>query len=215
MNTAFSPKLRKGLFIGIAVLAALMIIVKLLSMRTHDPKNPRSLPNGYLMTYTVPVSKDPHTIFNFITYHMAEHNLSIAEAHDRFEIINELDSGLTLGAKFIAEEFQDDEGVKNTYVVKEVVPDKLIYYASEPSLIYRKKKDQWVQEGKCNAYVYFDLVPQGENTLLTQTIVIEMPNFFIKFITDIIASMQEENEWQMHLEEELDGLKKAIENYPI
>ncbi|MFA6904112.1 MAG: SRPBCC family protein [Gallionellaceae bacterium] len=163
------------------------------------------------MSHSVTVSKSPEQVFDFITYRMAEYNLSIAKAHDKFEILK--GDGLTEGAVFVAEEYQEDEGVRNRYVVKKVIPNRLIYYASTPSLIYEKKNGEWVQTGSCNAYVYFDLEGNSSKTQLTQTIVIEMHNFFSKFLIDMVISGKEGNEWMDHLVEELESLKAAIERH--
>jgi hypothetical protein len=183
--------------------------MKLFSMRTHDPDNPRSRTNSYLMSHTVTIKRPPEQVFDFITYHMAEHNLSIAKAHEHFEFIK--GEGITEGAVFVSEEYQEDEGVKNTYVVQKIIPNQLIYYSSTPSLIYTKKNGQWEQTGACNAYVYFDIEDDFGHSKVTQTLVIQMPNFMIKFIIDLIAATAENNEWQDHLVEELEGLKSVIE----
>lgn len=208
MKNAVSFRSRLLLVILLWLILAVATI-KVLSLRTYDRDNPRSRPNAYLMSHTVMVDKTPAEVFHFITYRMKDYNLSIAEAHDRFEILNA--DALEEGAIFIAEEYQEDEGVINRYEVKKVIPDQYIYYASTPSRIYRKKNGEMKPAGTCNAYVYFDLEPLGQKTKLTQTLVIEMPNFFIKFLVDLVAAREEDNEWQKHLVEELEGLKLAIE----
>ena len=48
-------------------------------------------------------------------------------------------------------------------------------------------------------------------SILTQTIVIEMPNFIIKFIADIIGGEEGKETWESHLREELSNLKRLIE----
>lgn len=209
MKSILSRKGVRYVIIFLSVFIVLVVGIKLFTLRTHDSSNPRSRPNGYLMSHTVVVNKKTEQVFDFITYHIAEYYLSLAKAHDRFEILNS--DGLTEGAVFISDEYQEDEGVRNRYIVQKVVPNRMIFYSSEPSLIYEKKDEEWVQTGSCNAYVYFDLESVPEGTQLTQTLVIEMPNFFTKFLIDLIISGQEGNEWMDHLVEELEGLKTAIE----
>lgn len=201
----------KKIAIGIVgFLVIVLAVMKLISLRTYNKDNPRSLPNGYLMTHSVHIDRSPKEVFDFITYQMADYNLSLAEAHDKFEILN--GDGLTEGAIFISEEYQETEGVRNRYLVKEVVPEKMIFYTSTPSLIYELEDDEWKQTGSCNTYVYFDMEEQNGGTKLSQTLVLEMHNFFTKFMIDMIIWGEEENEWYDHLVEELESLKVAIES---
>ena len=56
----------------------------------------------------------------------------------------------------------------------------------------------------CNTYVYYDMESLGaEKTKLTQTLVIQMPNFVVKFLTDVIGGEEGKDSWTSHLEEEL------------
>jgi hypothetical protein len=183
--------------------------MKSFAVRTHDPDNPRSRPNGYLMSHKVTVKKSPEEVFHFITHKMETYNLSLAKAHDKFYFVK--GDAITEGAVFVAEEYQEDEGVKNTYVVQKIIPDRLIYYASTPTLIFEKEKGEWKEKGSCNAYVYFDIEDNSGNTELTQTLVIEMQNFFTKCLIDLIIMGKENNEWMDHLVEELESLKNIIE----
>ncbi len=198
---------------SIAVLGVLVALVWsglwIFATRSHDPDNPRSTPYGYLMSHTVSIDLPPHEVFDFITYQMPEYNLTIAEAHDRFEIVD--GEGLTEGVTFIAEEYQEDEGVINRYLVKKAIPGEYLHYASEPSLIMEKRDGEWVQTGTCNALVWFDIAPEGEGSKVTQTILIEMPNLWTKALIDAIILGEDSNEWQDHLVEELQGLKAAME----
>jgi hypothetical protein len=58
----------------------------------------------------------------------------------------------------------------------------------------------------------FDLDEIPSGTRLMQTIVIEMPNVLVKFITDVMGGRRADNLWQRHLVEELESLKAAIEH---
>lgn len=200
----------KIIAIIVVILVVSLISMKLFASRSRDRLNPRSLVNSYLMTHEVIIDSAPERVFNFITNDMSTHNLGMAKAHSRFAFIK--GNAITEGAVFIAEEFQEDEGVKNTYSVQKIIPNKLIYYSSEPTLIYARKGDEWEESGYCNAHVYFDIDEIDGKSKVTQTLVIQMPNFFYKFIIDILASTSEDNEWHQHLVEELESLKTFIEN---
>jgi len=197
-----------GVLVVVFVVVPFLMLV--LSLRTYDLGNSRSRVNGYLMTHTVATNAPPSEVFDFITFRMEEHNLSIAKAHERFEVVE--GPGLTLGSRFIAEEWDENEGVLNDYVVREVVPNRLIHMASMPSRILERDELGSVTEtGTANAYVYFDLEPSSTGTAVTQTVVIEMPNPLVKFIIDVIILFEDSNPWRAHLIEELEGLRTAIE----
>ncbi len=183
--------------------------VKVFSMRSHDRDNPRSLPNSYLMTHEVIVDAPPERVFHFITHRLKDHYQQTAKAHERFEIIGA--DHLTEGAVYVSEEFTGTEGVHNRYVIRSLVPNQLVYMASTPSTIYERKDGELTEVGTCNAHVYFDLHPEGARTRLAQTLVVQMPNFLVKFLIDVIATQSEDNEWQRHLVEELEGLKQLVE----
>ncbi len=57
----------------------------------------------------------------------------------------------------------------------------------------------------------FDPEPTSDGTQVTQPVVIEMPDFVTKFIVDVVTLFDDENPWQEHLVEELEGLQAAIE----
>lgn len=209
MSSSSGRNTRRAIACSASVLITVLVGMKLLSRRTYDATNPRSRPNGYLLSHTVYVATSPREVFDFITYRMPKHNLALAAAHEKFELLR--GEGLTLGALFRTEEFTG-EGVRNEYVVREVIPNRRIHLASTPSRILRRTHDQVRQIGTCNAYVYFDLDEVPSGTRLTQTIVIEMPNFLVKFITDVMGGRRADNPWQHHLVEELESLKTAIEH---
>jgi len=54
---------------------------------------------------------------------------------------------------YIAEEFTGADGVAHRYVVKEVIPNQLMYMASTPSTIYERTDDEVEVVGTCNAHV--------------------------------------------------------------
>ncbi len=199
----------RWLFVGGAVLLASLGVMKLVSMRSHDANNPRSLPNSYLMTHEVTVDARPEQVFHFITHRLRDEYTATANAHEHFEIIGA--DFLTEGAVFVSEEFTGNEGVSNRYVVRKLVPNELIYMASTPSTIFERSDGELKQVGTCDAHVYFDLKEEAGSTRVAQTLVVQMPNFVVKFLIDVIASQSDDNEWHRHLVEELEGLKKLVE----
>jgi hypothetical protein len=165
-------------------------------------------PNSYLLTYSVDVDLPVEQVFNFITYrdHLVWNQIAREHEGQTYQIINS--DGLTLGAIILCEEFAEREGTSHRYVVKEVIKNRLIHMASEPSIVYAvNKAGEKKKVTTCNAFVYFDMEPLGtEKTRLSQTLVIQMPNFMVKFLTDIIGGEEGKEIWMSHLEEELTGL---------
>jgi hypothetical protein len=197
----------------ICFLGILLLVMKIISAQTHDPSNPRSLPNSYLLSYSVEVGLPVEKVFDFITYEKKNVWNEIAEAHkgQKYEIINS--DGLKPGAELICEEYEGGEGTSHHYIVKEVIENRLIYYASEPSRVYMEDSSGKMKEvATCNCHVYFDFEElRTDKTRLTQTLVIQMPNFIFKFITDIIGAEKDgEREWDKHLKEELTGLVRLM-----
>jgi hypothetical protein len=195
---------------GLAIFAAAALAgMHFYAVRDHDPANPYSRPYGYLMEHTVEIDAAPEAVTDFIVHEKAKHYRGLAGAHDEFTFIE--GDALMPGAVFETREFQEDEGVVNRYTVTEVEPGRAIRYESKPSLIYEKRGEDWVQSGTCNTYVRYDIEPAGAGSRVTQTVVIEMPNLFVKFIADMIILGEEGNAWQDHLVEELEQLKAAVE----
>ena len=208
MKNFFKTKTFYVLTSVLVLLIIVLSIMKLLSARTYDPSNPRSRPNSYLLTYSLEVNLPVDKVFDFITYEKQNVWPHIASEHEgqKFDIINS--EGMTLGAVILCEEFADGEGTSHRYVVKEVIKNKLIYFASEPSIVYMENNSGEMKEvSRANSYVYYDMESLGaEKTKLTQTLVIQMPNFFIKFLADSIGGEEGKEIWESHLEEELKGL---------
>ena len=215
MVTFMKTKWFYGIVISLSCIIVLLLVMKISATWNHDPTNPRSRPNAYLMTDSVLVNQPVETVFDFITYHFKEHWLGIAEAHKKIRITNA--KGLTRGAVILCEEYENGEGVSHRYVVKEVIPNRLIFKASEPSTIYMASSSgEMKKRGWCNTYVYLDMEESCPGkTNLSQTLVIEMPNFIFKFLADIIGGEKGKEQWTNHLKEELQGLRNNIEKISL
>lgn len=195
-----------GVVVAAAILAA---TAYLYATRLHDPDNPRSRPYGYLMAYSVEVDRLPDDVFAFITTRLPDVYRSLAAAHDRFDVIG--GDSLLPGVVMEVEEYQENEGVRHRYVVVDAIPGQLLHFASTPSQIMERRGETWVQTGRCNALVWFDIAPHGTGSRITQTILIEMPDLFTKLLIDMAILAADGNEWQEHLVEELDALAVAIQ----
>lgn len=204
-------KKRNVIIIGVVfftIILSGLIAIRISANRTYDRKNPRSKPNSYYLSETVKIDLPIDEVFSFVTYEDQNVWHKVAREHQgqHYEIINA--DGLTKGAIVICKEFADGEGTSHRYVVKESIENKLIHLASEPSIVYYEDKNGDMKKATtCNSYVYFDMEPDGEGkTKLSQSLCIQMPNFFTKFITDMIGGDEGKAVWQHHLREELEGL---------
>ena len=194
------------------MLAALVLTMKIMSGRTYDRSNPRSLKNSYYYTCSVEVNVPAEKVFEFITCRNRDVWNNVAEEHagQTNEIINS--DRLEEGTVMICEEFTEDEGVSHRYVVKKVIPNRLVYYASEPSRVFFADKSGNMKEvTTCNTHVYFDVEElASDTTKISQTLVIQMPNFIVKFLSDVAGGKEGDQTWGNHLKSELEGLADYI-----
>lgn len=211
MMTPVTRRHRMWRVTGALLAVALLALggMYLYAVRDHDPAHPYSRPYGFRMTHTVSVKAAPLAVSTFISYDKPDLYRRLAGAHDSLTFIR--GDALVEGAVFETREFQADEGVINRYTLTQVVPGRHFEFVSRPSLIYGLRDGQWVETGRCNAYSWYDIEPEGSGSRVTQTIVIEMHGFLTKFLIDMVILGQERNEWQEHLVEELEALKAAIE----
>lgn len=193
------------------VIGLVLLTMKILSMRTYDPENPKSKPNSYLLSESLLVNLAVDTVFDFLTYSYDQNVYQqIAQGHQVFQYLTT--KAMTPGSVILCKEFAEEEGTVHRYVVEQVIENRLIMLASEPSKVYMRDNSGKINEvTHCNCYVYLEMEPAGaRQTTLTWTLVIQMPNFIIKFITDVLGGQEGKARWQNHLHEELTGLARVM-----
>ena len=167
-------------------------------------------PNAFHLRDSVTVQRSAATVFNFIVNDLPAHYSDIAKGHKKFKVVgsDEIAEGDSIECHEIARNVE----VHHLYKVIKVVPNKHIHLctllSSNPTRAYIQSMGKTI-EGKSATYVYFDLEEMAsEETRLTQSIVIQMPNLFFK-LTGLLTGQKKL--WGSHLSEELYGLKGVIE----
>jgi hypothetical protein len=167
-------------------------------------------PNAFHLSDSVTVQKSAATVFKFIVNDLPAHYSDIAKGHKKFEVVGS--DEITEGASIECQEMARNVEVHHRYEVKKVIPNKHIHFctlfSSNPTRAYIQSMGKTI-EGKSATYVYYDLEEMApEETQLTLSIVIQMPNLFFK-LTGILTGQKKL--WGNHLSEELNGLKGVIE----
>ena len=195
--------------IGVVLTALLGFAGLALSSLHYDKSNPRNRPNSYLIEVSVKVNKPIHYVYHFVKFKKADIYTKLTNMHNQFKIVNA--KGLIEGAKIVCIEADDDDVVHHNYVVTKNIENELIQYESTPTIILDKETNQKI--GECNTYVYYDFEKiDKNNTIIRQTIVIDMLNPVYKAIGDIIGIITDSREvWNNQFTEELNTLKAYIE----
>lgn len=110
-----------GIFL---VLILLGYAALLLASLSYDESNPRDRANSYYIHNRVEINRPVSEVFSFIQYRIPEIYTELTGMHSAFEILNA--DKLEVGAEIKSIEGDNDEIVRNLYVVTKVVPEKLI-----------------------------------------------------------------------------------------
>jgi hypothetical protein len=166
----------------------------------------RRKPNAFHLAESVPLSRPVTSVFEFIVKNLQTLYSKLAKGHKKFEIKG--GGEITEGAVIDCQEVAGNQEVHHRYEVKRVVPNKLIHYSSCPTRAFVRTPWRTI-EGESDTFIYYDLSKRSSNeTLLTLTIIIQMPGSFKKFLATITGSGRL---WANHLTEELHALKFEIE----
>lgn len=204
--------LRRKIIWGIGAFAAVLIsgfLVLITTSLSYDHSNPRDRANSYYITNSVEIDRPVDEVFTFIQYRLPDIFNELTDMHTEFRILN--GDKLEVGTKVRCIEGDDNDIVNNLYVVKSVETNKLIHFASTPTIVYSRKTNK--EMGRMNVYVYFDFAETSSGgTLLQQTIVLDMMNPFYKSFIDILAFMTgNRGQWSEQFRDELVNFKPIIE----
>ena len=171
-------------------------------------------PNAFHLRDSVVIQKSAAMVFKFIVNDLPEHYSDIAKGHKKFEVVGA--DEMTEGASIECEEIARNVEVHHRYEVKKVIPNKYIHFctqlSSNPTRSYIQSMGKTI-EGESGTDVYYDLEEvRPEETQLTLSIVIQMPNQFFKLMGMLTG---QKKLWGNHLSEELNGLKGVIEKEKI
>lgn len=204
-------KTKKVILLSIANLTALLMIWAIIENISQKKKfGSKFKPNSFMMTDTVNCTSSARELYRFFIHHYDEIYHHTAEKHHEFKLLNS--DSIAVGTKIYCREGEETDMVHHQYVVKEIIPNELIYKTSEPSEVHIKT-GKGITIRKCNSYVYVEFFDSAENATASRvayTIAIQMPNYFYKLIGSIMGGKETKEEWEGHLREELIGF---IENY--
>lgn len=206
--------LRKVMLSGLVVVSLLglgfgALVVSSLS---YDESNPRDRPNAYYSVHSVVIERPVAHVFRFVQHEIPSAYTRMSPMHEKFEILNA--GALVEGAEVDCVEGEQKEVVRNRYVVTQVIQHRLIAMESIPTRVYDRESGELVAE--VNVWDYFDFEPLGAHrTRLTQTVVLDMKNPFLKSVIDIAAFLSgNRGEWERQFEEQLRNLAAFAEAAP-
>jgi hypothetical protein len=182
----------------------LIIVLVQLNVFSKSEKNYK-YKKSVIMSHAIEVPLSIDSCYNFIINDFSSVYQEISSAHEYFTVKNE--KSLELGSVIDCAENSEDQFLVHEYIVKELVENKHIFYASIPtnSQVHLKNK---VIEGKSNTYVFWDF---NENdygkTNITITVIVQFDSALQKVFINLVGGMKP---WKKHCVEEMEGLKRVL-----
>ena len=169
---------------------------------------PKFKTNSFIMSDTVGCNASINDLYHFFIHHYDEIYPKTAKIHKEFTLLNS--DSITVGTRILCKEGEEKEMISHQYIVHEVIPNRLIYKSSEPSIIQTSTK-RGPAERESNVFVYVEFFEVSEvRSRVAFTIITQMPNYFFKLAGRILGGKKAKEEWESHLYEELDGF---VEQY--
>jgi hypothetical protein len=173
----------------------------------REQKAGRSVPVSWYLYDEVVVDLPAEEAFNFLITRMADVYTDMAEGHVSYEVVEGIP--LAKGKHVNCREVAGPQEVFNHYVVKDLIPDRMIYFVSDGSRILYTKPNGEVEENESNTHAYWDFVPlSSTQTKVSLTVVIGLKNPTIKFMGSLLGSKKL---WRNHLTEELVNMGRLME----
>jgi hypothetical protein len=209
-------KRKRILLFATANLLAIIVIMSLVHHKTMMKRyGDRFRTNAFIMSDSVIINSDSKDVYDFFIHHYDKIYSRTAAKHRQFKLLNS--DSIAEGTHIFCAEGEEQEMVYHNYVVRKVIPGRLIYKSSEPSTVVIKN-EKGTSKNHCNTYVYVDFKDLNNNkSVFKFTIVMQMPNYFYKLIGRILGGKEAKEEWENHLTEELNGFKdiyKAMKEKP-
>jgi hypothetical protein len=207
-NARILEEKKTALFTLIA--AGVLVVVMSTGCATRpkrEQKAGRSIPVSWYLYDEVVVDLPAEEAFNFLITRMADVYTDMAEGHVSYEVVEGIP--LAKGKHVNCREVAGPQEVFNHYVVKDLIPDRMIYFVSDGSRILYTKPNGEVEENESNTHAYWDFVPlSSTQTKVSLTVVIGLKNPTIKFMGSLLGSKKL---WRNHLTEELVNMGRLME----
>lgn len=171
----------------------------------------RFKPNSFIMSDSLMIDASSEEVYQYYIHHYHEIYSQTAGKHHEFVLLNS--DSIREGTTIYCREGEENQMIHHDYLVEQVIPGRLIFKSSEPTVI-RVKTKKGTRENTCNTYVYVDFNDVGiQKSELRFTIVMQMPNYIYKMIGRILGGKKAKAEWEGHLQEELEGFRNVFYKY--
>ncbi|MFO7656512.1 MAG: hypothetical protein R6W78_05545 [Bacteroidales bacterium] len=138
---------------------------------------------------------------------MKDNYKAMAEGHIQYELLNS--EYIQEGTEIDCMEKAGNQTVHHIYKVEKIIPNEYIYYLSSPSKVFIELPRKTI-ESKSNTYCFYNFEKINDSTTSLQlTIAIQFGSGFEKFYSTLFGGIAP---WKKHQKEEMEKLKKLIEN---
>jgi hypothetical protein len=163
------------------------------------------LRNAIVLQRAVTIPSSPSQVFEFLTTKIPAHYGALARGHDRFEVLG--GGPLVEGAIIDCREQAGNQEVHHRYVVRELVTDRRLRFASTPSSSYVHLDGRTIQ-GQSDTFVTYELEGNSLATHLHMTIAIAFASRWQLFVARVLGRTAKL--WGAHQAEELERLAELI-----
>jgi hypothetical protein len=163
------------------------------------------LRNAIVLQRSVTIPRAPARVFEFLTHEVPTHYQAMARGHERFDVLG--GGPMIEGSIIDCRERAGNQEVHHRYVVRELVPDRRLCFASTPSRSF-VHLDGRIIEGESDTFVTYALEADGAQTHLHMTIAIAFTSRWQLFIARTLGRAAKL--WGNHQAEELDRLAQLI-----
>lgn len=163
------------------------------------------LPNAIVLQRSVTIPSSPAQVFEFLTTKVPDLYAELARGHERFDVVG--GGPMVEGSIIDCRERTGNQEVHHRYVVRELVADRRIRYASTPSTSFVHLEGRTIT-GTSDTFVTYELEPDGSRTRLHMTIAIAFASRWQLFVARVLGRTAKL--WGAHQVEELERLGELI-----
>jgi Polyketide cyclase / dehydrase and lipid transport len=163
------------------------------------------LRNAIVLQRAVSIPSSPAQVFEFLTTKVPAHYHALARGHERFDVLG--GGPMIEGSIIDCRERAGNQEVHHRYVVRELLADRRIRYASTPSTSFVHLDGRTIT-GTSDTFVTYELEPDGPQARLHMTIAISFATRWQLFMAKVLGRTAKL--WGAHQAEELEQLTQLI-----
>jgi hypothetical protein len=163
------------------------------------------LHHAIVLQRAVTIPSSPAQVYEFLTTQVPAHYQELARGHERFDVVG--GGPMIEGAVIDCRERAGNQEVHHRYVVRELLADRRIRYASTPSTSFVHLDGRTIT-GTSDTFVTYELEPDGPRTRLHMTIAIAFASRWQLFLARVLG--RSAKLWGAHQAEELERLTELI-----